>query len=72
MNYISSYAFADTALTSITLPASITQITSGLTNKTSATIYYYEGTYVDQYLHSAAAKIKNETLSSLGEYVPAE
>ena len=31
-----------------------------------------EGTYVDQYLHSAAAKIKNETLVSLGEYVPAE
>ena len=72
MNYISSYAFMGTALESITLPASITKINSGLTYGTSATINYYEGTYVDQYLHSAAAKIKNETLNSLGEYVPAE
>ena len=67
VNYISSYAFADcAALASITLPASITKINSGLTYGTSATIYYYEGTYVDEYLHSYAAKIISETLSSLG------
>ena len=62
VDYISSYVFTDTSLESITLPASITKINSGLTYGTSATINYIEGTYVDQYLHSAAAKIQNETL----------
>ena len=72
IDYISSYAFTGTALETINLPASLTKINSGLTYGTSATISYYEGTYADQFLHSAAAKIKNETLVSLGEYVPAE
>ena len=62
VDYISSYVFMGTSLESLTLPASITKINSGLTYGTSATINYIEGTYVDQYLHSAAAKIINETL----------
>ena len=70
VEYISSYAFGFTALKSITLPASITKINSGLTYNTSATIYYYEGTYAEKYLHSAASKINGETLVSLGEYTP--
>ena len=62
VDYISSYAFGFTALKSITLPASITRINSGLTYPTSATITYPAGTYVDTYLHSSAARITNETL----------
>jgi hypothetical protein len=62
VDYISSYAFGFTALKSITLPASITRINSGLTYETSATIYYPAGTYVDTYLHSASARITGETL----------
>ncbi|MBQ7045349.1 MAG: leucine-rich repeat protein [Clostridia bacterium] len=67
VDYISSYAFGFTALKSITLPASITRINSGLTYPTSATIHYPAGSYVDKYLHSSAARITNETLVCIGE-----
>ena len=62
VEYISSYAFGFTGLKSITLPASITKINSGLTYPTAATINYPAGSYVDKYLHSSAARITNETL----------
>ncbi|MBQ7045209.1 MAG: hypothetical protein IJN65_01815, partial [Clostridia bacterium] len=57
-----SYAFGFCGLESVTLPGSLTKINTGLTYESSATIYYPAGTYVDQYLHSANAKITNETL----------
>ena len=72
VEYISSYCFMGTALQTINLPSTINRLNSGLTYGTSATISYYEGTFADEYLHSKAAKIVNETLVSLGEYVPAE
>ena len=71
-NYLSSYVFANcAALKEVRLPASLTKINGGLTYESSANIYYYEGTYADQYLHSKSARIVKETLVSLGEYVPA-
>ena len=73
VEYIATYAFANcTALQSITIPASVTMMDGGVTYGSSAKIYYYEGTYADQYFHSKAAKLVKEELVSLGEFVPAE
>ena len=70
VDYISSYAFADCkSLQEVRLPSTLTKINGGITYNTSTTIYYYEGTFADEYLHSKSAKISKEKLVSLGEYI---